>query len=81
MKTNLGLVSGIIIIVVVIGYYGFLAYGAFQGAKVDPSQVAVTVPTLDTDSLDDIRGKNLNGNLPIKVESGDLDNPTPFLTR
>ena len=81
MKPNGGLITGSVIIAVIVIYYGYLTWSALQSPPVDQSQVAVTAPTLDQTALEDIRSKNINGNLPITLNNGDLDNPAPFLSR
>lgn len=80
MKSNTGLITGTAIIVLVVAYYGYLIIGVTTGGTAVPSQTTEVV-TLDEAALTDIRNKSLNGNLPITIKAGDLDNPAPFLSR
>lgn len=76
MKNNFSLVSGFIIMLAVIGYYGYLIVDAKRViASSNPSYPRVT---LDDNLLVGLLQKDLNGQLPLKITPEELGNPQPF---
>lgn len=81
LTKNTGTTTFAIILIGLIGYYGYLIFDAL---KTNPA--ATNLPpepslALDEKALADIRNKNVNGNLPILLNQDELNNPAPFVGR
>ncbi len=71
------LVMGLVICLVVAGYYGYLIITNQKLPAAVPPPTAGAF-TLDEPTLLDIRTKTINGNLPITVNESEVNNPQPF---
>lgn len=77
MNKNTNLIIGLLIVIALVGYYGYLIVSANQstalGVATDPMATAQANDTaLDEKTLLEIRTRTLNGNLPITLQESDL---------
>lgn len=76
IKNRLSLITGLVILLAVIGYYGYLIVDAKRVTA--SSSVSYPRVTLDDNLLVSLLQKDLNGELPLKVSPEELGNPQPF---